>query len=72
MNNYIKGEINIEEKDINKDIRIINSMEEEYYKKIIHLSQILTKLPIIVKYQLTMLKLVFHILKNLKNLGNMI
>ena len=32
MNNYIKGEINIEEEDINKDIRIINSLEE-YYKK---------------------------------------
>ena len=27
MNNFIKGEINIEEDDINKDIRIINSME---------------------------------------------
>ncbi len=33
MNNYIKGEINVEEKDINKDIRIINSMEEGHYKK---------------------------------------
>ena len=32
MNNYIKGEINIEEEDINKDIRIINSLEE-YYKR---------------------------------------
>ena len=27
MNNFIEGEINIEEDDINKDIRIINSME---------------------------------------------
>ena len=33
MNNYIKGEINIEEEDINKDIRIINSLEE-YYKRL--------------------------------------
>ena len=32
MNNYIKGEINIEEEDINKDIRIINSLEE-FYKR---------------------------------------
>ena len=33
MNNYIKGEINIGEKDINKDIRIINSMEEAFNKR---------------------------------------
>ena len=32
MNNYIKGEINIEEKDINQNIRIINSIEEAHYK----------------------------------------
>ena len=33
MDNYIKGEINIEEEDINKDIRIINSSEEAHYKR---------------------------------------
>ena len=32
MNNYIKGEIIIGEEDINKDIRIINSLEE-FYKR---------------------------------------
>ena len=32
MNNYITGELNIEEDDINKDIRVINSLEE-FYKK---------------------------------------
>ena len=67
MNNYIKGEINIEEEEINKDIRIINSLEE-YYKR--------TNRPFTdineITNQLTMLKLVFHIFKNLANQENMI